>query len=68
MKKHVDTGLGLERISMVMQNKKSSYDTDIFEPIIKEISEFSNKEYGKDEKTDIAIRVIADHIRAISLS
>lgn len=63
--KHVDTGMGFERLCMVVQGKKSNYDTDVFQPIIKEISEISGIAYGADEKTDIAMRVIADHIRAI---
>ena len=67
-KKHVDTGMGFERLCMVVQNKKSNYDTDVFQPIIKEIERLSNKKYGKDEKTDIAMRVISDHIRTIAFS
>ena len=67
-KKHVDTGMGFERLCMIMQNVKSNYDTDVFTPIISEIEEISNLKYGNDEKIDIAMRVIADHIRAISFS
>jgi alanyl-tRNA synthetase len=67
-KKHVDTGMGFERLCMIMQNVKSNYDTDVFTPIISEIEEISNLKYGDDEKIDIAMRVIADHIRAISFS
>jgi len=66
--KHVDTGMGFERLCMVMQNKSSSYDTDIFQPLISKISEISGKEYGESDKTDVATRVIADHLRAISFS
>jgi len=67
-KMHVDTGMGFERLCMIMQNKKSNYDTDIFQPIIKEIEKLSAHKYGHDDDTDIAMRVIADHIRAISFS
>lgn len=63
---HVDTGMGFERLTMALQGKQSNYDTDIFTPIIEEISRLSGIAYGTSEKTDIAIRVIADHIRAIT--
>ncbi len=66
--KHVDTGMGFERLCMVLQGVKSNYDTDIFTPLIREIEVISNAAYGKKEETDIAIRVIADHIRAVSFS
>jgi alanyl-tRNA synthetase len=66
--KHVDTGMGFERLCMVMQGVKSNYDTDVFTPIIREIETITNSKYGKSEQTDIAIRVIADHIRAVSFS
>ncbi|WP_047416483.1 alanine--tRNA ligase [Cellulophaga sp. Hel_I_12] len=66
--KHVDTGMGFERLCMVMQGVKSNYDTDVFTPIIREIETITNSSYGKSEETDIAIRVIADHIRAVSFS
>jgi alanyl-tRNA synthetase len=66
--KHVDTGMGFERLCMVMQNVQSNYDTDVFKPIIREIETITNSEYEKKEETDIAIRVIADHIRAVSFS
>ncbi len=66
--KHVDTGMGFERLCMVVQNKKSNYDTDIFQPIIKKIAEISGKTYGKNHEVDIAMRVIADHLRAVSFS
>lgn len=63
---HVDTGMGFERICAVLQGKKSNYDSDVFQPVIQEIAAMASKTYGEDEKTDIAIRVIADHIRAVS--
>jgi len=66
--KHVDTGMGFERLCMVVQGKQSNYDTDVFQPIIKEIGRFSNKTYGSDAKADIAMRVIADHLRTISFA
>ena len=66
--KHVDTGMGFERLCMAIQGKQSNYDTDIFQPILNEIGNICNVTYGKDQKTDIAMRVIADHIRAISFS
>jgi alanyl-tRNA synthetase len=66
--RHVDTGMGFERLCMVVQGKKSNYDTDIFQSVIKEISSITGKEYGKNESSDIAMRVIADHLRAVSFS
>ena len=66
--KHIDTGMGFERLCMVLQNVKSNYDTDVFTPIIREIETIADKDYGKDEKTDIAIRVISDHVRAVAFS
>ena len=66
--KVIDTGMGFERLCMALQGKTSNYDTDIFQPIIKSISEISGKNYGEDAQTDIAMRVIADHIRTISFS
>jgi alanyl-tRNA synthetase len=66
--KHVDTGMGFERLCMAMQVKTSNYDTDVFTPTIKFIENASGIAYGKNEKTDIAMRVIADHIRAISFT
>ena len=65
---NVDTGMGFERLCMIMQGKKSNYDTDVFQPTIQRISAMSGKVYGADEKTDVAMRVIADHLRAISFS
>lgn len=66
--KHVDTGMGFERLCMAVQNKQSNYDTDVFQPIIGKISELSDKKYGQNESVDIAMRVIADHLRAVSFS
>jgi len=66
--KHVDTGMGFERLCMVIQGVQSNYDTDVFMPIIREIETITETTYGKDEKTDIAIRVIADHVRAVAFS
>ena len=66
--KHVDTGMGFERLVRVIQGKRSNYDTDVFQPIIQFIAEKSGVAYGKEEKTDIAMRVMADHIRAISFA
>lgn len=65
---HVDTGMGFERLCMVMQGKTSNYDTDVFTPLIKEIETITGLNYAKDEKIDIAIRVIADHVRAVAFS
>ena len=65
---HVDTGMGFERLCMVLQKTQSNYDTDVFKPLIQEIETITNNEYGKDEKVDIAIRVIADHVRAVAFS
>ncbi len=65
---HVDTGMGLERLAMVMQAKQSNYDTDIFQKLIGKIEQLSNKKYGKKEETDIALRVVVDHVRAIAFS
>ena len=63
--KHIDTGLGFERLCMVLQNKKSNYDSDVFTPLIREIELLTNFNYGKKEVVDRAIRVISDHIRAV---
>jgi len=65
---HVDTGMGFERLCMSIQGKRSNYDTDVFQPILKEIGNLCGVTYGENEKVDIAMRVIADHIRAISFS
>lgn len=66
--KHVDTGMGFERLCMVVQEVQSNYDTDVFTPIIREIETRTATDYGKKEEIDIAIRVIADHLRAVSFS
>ena len=66
--KHVDTGMGLERLCMALQGKKSNYDTDVFQNMIAEISRISGVEYKAEGETGVAMRVIADHIRAISFS
>lgn len=65
---HVDTGMGFERLAMVLQGVKSNYDTDVFQPLIREIETITGHAYGKTEQEDIAIRVIADHVRAVSFS
>ncbi len=65
---HIDTGLGLERLAMVLQGKTSNYDTDIFQSLIVEISKITSCKYGAAEETDIAMRVVADHLRAVSFS
>jgi alanyl-tRNA synthetase len=66
--RHVDTGMGFERLCMVVQGKKSNYDTDIFQSVIRSISDISGKKYGEKDSWDIAMRVIADHLRAVSFS
>ena len=66
--KHVDTGMGFERLVRVLQGKTSNYDTDVFQPLIQEITKMSGIEYGKAEKTDVAMRVVADHCRAVSFA
>lgn len=66
--KVIDTGMGFERLCMAVQGKLSNYDTDVFQPIIKELGKITGLEYGKEEKVDIAMRVIADHVRTISFS
>jgi len=66
--KHIDTGMGFERLCMVLQNVTSNYDTDVFTPIIREIETISGQDYGKQLKQDIAIRVISDHVRAVAFS
>ncbi|MEM6515161.1 MAG: alanine--tRNA ligase [Bacteroidota bacterium] len=68
--KHIDTGMGFERLCMVLQGVQSNYDTDVFTPIIREIETITNKTYGEidGEKVDVAIRVIADHVRAVAFS
>jgi len=66
--KHIDTGMGFERLCMVLQGVQSNYDTDVFTPIIREIETITNTEYGKLKEADVAIRVIADHLRAVAFS
>ena len=65
---HVDTGMGFERLCMVLQGEQSNYDTDVFQPLIQGIAKKAGKNYGADEKADIAMRVMADHLRAIAFS
>jgi alanyl-tRNA synthetase len=66
--KHIDTGMGFERLCMVLQGTQSNYDTDVFTPLISALEKITNSTYGNSEKTDIAIRVIADHVRAVTFS
>lgn len=66
--KHVDTGMGFERLCMAVQGKKSNYDTDVFQPIISEIAKITGHTYGADHLSDVAMRVVADHLRAIAFS
>ncbi len=66
--KHVDTGMGFERLVRAIQGKTSNYDTDVFQPMIQHLAAKAKVEYGQDEQTDIALRVIADHIRAIAFA
>jgi len=65
---HVDTGMGFERVCAVLQGKTSNYDTDVFTPIINSVAEMAGLKYGEDDEKDIAMRVIADHIRAVTFS
>ena len=66
--KNVDTGMGFERLCMIMQGKKSNYDTDVFQPTIGRLAALSGKSYGADARCDVAMRVVADHLRAIAFS
>lgn len=66
--RHVDTGMGFERICAILQGKSSNYDSDVFAPLLKAISELAGRDYGEDGQIDIAMRVIADHIRAVSFA
>lgn len=66
--RHVDTGMGFERLCMVIQGKKSNYDTDVFQPLLQQLATMAGTTYGTDHKKDIAMRVIADHLRAIAFS
>ncbi len=65
---HVDTGMGFERLCMVLQGKRSNYDTDVFQPLIQALAKKCGRTYGQEEKADIAMRVISDHLRAISFA
>ncbi len=64
----IDTGMGFERLCMALQGKQSNYDTDVFQPLIQKIATLAGKKYGEDTKADVAMRVIADHVRTISFS
>ena len=66
--KVIDTGMGFERLCMALQGKTSNYDTDVFQPLIKKIGEIAGKTYGEDKDCDVAMRVIADHVRTIAFS
>ena len=66
--KHIDTGMGFERLCMALQGVKSNYDTDVFQPIIKQVEKITNTTYGANQQQDVAIRVIADHVRAVAFS
>ena len=66
--KVIDTGMGFERLVRTMQGKQSNYDTDVFQPMLRKIGEICGVEYGKEEKVDVAMRVIADHIRTIAFA
>jgi len=67
-KKHIDTGMGFERLAMVLQGVQSNYDTDVFKPLINFLGKLANVEYGRDEKKDVAMRVITDHLRAVAFA
>lgn len=66
--KHVDTGMGFERLCMILQNKTSNYDTDVFANLIKKVEEISSKKYGVSQEIDMAIRVNVDHVRAVAFA
>lgn len=66
--KHIDTGIGFERLCMILQNKKSTYDTDLFIPLIKELEKITNYKYKSSSSIDIAMRIIVDHIRSVSFA
>ena len=66
--RHVDTGMGFERLCMALQGKRSNYDTDVFQPVIQAISTLCGKPYGQDPMTDVAMRVVADHLRAVAFA
>lgn len=65
---HVDTGMGFERLCMAIQGKTSNYDTDVFQPLIQSVAQKAAVKYGEDKKTDIALRVVSDHIRAVAFA
>jgi alanyl-tRNA synthetase len=65
---HVDTGMGFERLAMALQGKQSNYDTDVFTPLIDKVCSITGFQYAKDEKVDIALRVVSDHVRAIAFA
>ncbi len=66
--KHIDTGMGFERLCMVLQGKRSNYDTDVFQPLIQKLEKLSAKKYGSKKETDIAMRVCSDHVRAVGFA
>ncbi|MGB6092835.1 MAG: alanine--tRNA ligase [Moheibacter sp.] len=66
--KNIDTGMGFERLAMVLQSKTSNYDTDIFQPLIYEVEKISEKKYGEQHQTDVAFRVVTDHLRAVAFA
>src|SRR5690606_34736408 len=66
--KNIDTGMGFERLAMVLQSKTSNYDTDIFRPLIHEVEKISGKKYGEQHQTDVAFRVVIDHLRAVAFA
>ncbi|TDM00598.1 MAG: alanine--tRNA ligase [Flavobacteriaceae bacterium] len=66
--KSIDTGMGFERLCMALQGKESNYDTDVFTPLIEKLEQISGKKYGQKEETDMAIRVVVDHLRAVSFA
>ena len=66
--KHIDTGMGFERLTMVLQGVRSNYDTDIFTPLIDQLAKLAGVKYGMDDKKDVAMRVIADHLRAVAFT
>ncbi|MGM9803051.1 MAG: alanine--tRNA ligase [Muribaculaceae bacterium] len=66
--KVIDTGMGFERLCMALQGKTSNYDTDVFQPLIKKIGDIAGKTYGEDKDSDVAMRVVADHVRTIAFS
>ena len=65
---NIDTGMGLERASLILQDVPSIYETDLFQPLVARVCQLSGKEYGKDAETDVAIRVVAEHARSAAFS